>query len=94
MRVDESSRPPKAGAGDLVFVHAEVTDSNGTIVPTNDMAIRFEISGDGDMLSPPAVLAEAGIATALVRIGDTRKIIRIVARADELEGSEVTISPR
>ena len=94
MRVDESGRPPKAGAGDHVFVHAEVTDSNGTIVPANDTEIRFKISGDGELVSPPSVLTEAGIATALVRIGDSGRIIRIKAIASGIRGAEAEISPR
>lgn len=75
--VDESRRAPRAGVNDVVFVYARLVDANGTVVPMNDVKVDFKMEGGGSIVNPEAITTEAGIATALVKIGQTPSSIQI-----------------
>jgi beta-galactosidase len=75
--VDESRRVPRAGVNDVVFVYARLVDANGTVVPMNDVKVDFKMEGGGSIVNPEAITTEAGIATALVKIGQTPSSIQI-----------------
>ncbi|WP_139957000.1 glycoside hydrolase family 2 protein [Flavicella sediminum] len=71
--VDESGKKPQAGVNDVVFVYIAAIDENGTVVPDFSEALELAIDGDLELMNVDGVKAEAGIATALVRIGDSAK---------------------
>ncbi|TNE63984.1 MAG: glycoside hydrolase family 2 protein [Alphaproteobacteria bacterium] len=82
LSLDVAGREPEAGAGDLVFVHARLVDAYGTTVPMNDLPVEFQIKGDAELVNPVNPTTQGGIASALIRIGDKRGVIRILAETD------------
>ncbi len=85
--VDEKGQPAQAGVNDVLFVYAEVVDQNGNPVPVNDITVQFSCTGDAEILNPGSVgLSEAGIAGALIKIGDVPGEIEINAESSGLEG--------
>jgi beta-galactosidase len=90
--LDESGAPPKAGVNDVLFLHAAITDSNGTVVPVNGALVEFECRGDGALVSPGPVSTEAGIATALIRIGDHAGEITVLAKSEDLPEKTLTFT--
>ncbi len=68
---------------DVIFVYAQITDTNGTIVPSATGAIQFDLEGTGELIGENPVRAEAGIATVLFR-GDP-STVQISARMVEME---------
>jgi beta-galactosidase len=91
LTVDVSGKAPKAGVNDVIFVHAELLDDNGTIVRKNDAEVTFEVEGDARVLNPETIKTAAGIATALVKIGDTGKPFTIKANRNNFTAkTEIT----
>jgi len=81
LRLDESGKPAEVGVNDVIFVYAEIIDRNGTVVPVNDLEVQFSLEGNAELISPTYIKIEAGIASALLRIGDKSGLIRITASA-------------
>jgi len=77
LKLDESRKTPQAGVNDVVFVYASLIDKNETVVPRNNIPLTFKVEGDAALVSPEKIPTEAGIAAALLRIGNTRKPISI-----------------
>jgi beta-galactosidase len=91
LTIDESGKAPKAGVNDVIFVHAKLLDENGTIVRQNNVEVNFEIEGDAQVLNPETIKTAAGIATALVKIGDTGKPVTIKASSNNFTAqTEIT----
>ena len=91
MSWDESGKPLKAGCNDVVFVYAAVTDKEGTVNPGFDQLVEFEVSGDASIIGPEAIPAEAGIATILLKAGESPCEIKITAKASGLENKSFQI---
>ena len=70
--VDYSGKHGKSNRNDVLFVYAKLVDKNGTVVPQNDIKIEFYVEGDAELVSPTNATTEAGIATALVRLGTNK----------------------
>ena len=66
---------------DLFFVNACVTDSVGNLVYDADLAVEFTIEGSGKVLGYNPVIAEAGIASALIRTEALDSLLVISAKA-------------
>jgi beta-galactosidase len=81
----ELKRPPLADGEELFFIYAKLVDKNGTIVPSADELVQFNVKGPAELLSPEKVKAEAGIATALVRVGSTAGKITVQAGVEGLQ---------
>ncbi|HKK82175.1 MAG TPA: glycoside hydrolase family 2 TIM barrel-domain containing protein, partial [Prolixibacteraceae bacterium] len=91
LTVDLSGKAPKAGVNDVIFVHAELLDDNGTIVRKNDVEVTFEVEGNARVLNPETIKTAAGIATALVKIGDTGNPVSIKASSNNFTAkTEIT----
>ncbi|WP_077342174.1 glycoside hydrolase family 2 TIM barrel-domain containing protein [Pseudocolwellia agarivorans] len=84
--LDESGKKPAAGHNDVLFAYIAVVDANGTVLPNITEEIDFTLNGDVKLLNPSAVVTEAGIATALLQIGDKAGNVTLHAKQDELEG--------
>jgi beta-galactosidase len=93
IKVDESRRVPKAGCNDVVFVYAMVLDSNGTIVPVNGLKIDFKVEGDAKVMNQGEITTEAGIATVLVKIGNSKEKIKITASDSENRKGSIQFKP-
>jgi len=51
----------------------EITDANGTVVPSATNEIYFNLKGAGELIGENPVKAEAGIASVLFK-GNPRKV--------------------
>lgn len=85
--IDESGKKPQSNVNDVVFVYIAAVDKNGTVVPTFDQNINFAITGDADLMNVGDLKAEAGIATAVVRIGSKKGKVRFDGKYKEIKGS-------
>lgn len=90
LKADLSRKEPKAGCNDVIFIYARLLDENNTVVPENNIPVTFKIEGDAMVLNPGEIKTEAGIATALLKIGNTIGEIKI--RATDSEGRSGIIS--
>ena len=70
-----------------MFAYIAVVDANGTVLPNITEEIDFTLNGDVKLLNPSAVVTEAGIATALLQIGDKAGNVTLHAKQGELEGA-------
>jgi beta-galactosidase len=85
--LDDEGRKPQAGENDVLFVYAEIIDTDGNRVWVNYPDLQFGVTGDAAILNPGSIgISEAGIATALVRIGEVPGEITISAESSGLEG--------
>ncbi len=88
--LDESGRQPAAGCNDAVFVHAIIVDKDGNRVPVNGLELQFGVTGDATIINPGRTgICEAGIATALVRIGEKPGEIILTAQSGELTPGQI-----
>ncbi len=97
---DEFGVEMKADGNDIVIVHAEVVDRNGTLLRDYTGNVKFQISGDativgnelGDGFNPSKVMA--GAASALVRAGKSAGKIEVTAVAEGLKSSTITLESK
>ena len=85
LSVDLSGRPLAPG-GDLVFVHAQIADANGTVVPNATTTVSFTVAGDAQLIGDNPIAAEAGIATVLLKTGTKPGTLTLKATAGPLQG--------
>ena len=86
--LDESGKSPEAGCNDVLFLYIAATDDNGTVISNFDSELSLELLGDAEIMNVGSVKAEAGIATALIRIGDSQGKIVVSATAGNMELKE------
>ncbi|TYA71729.1 glycoside hydrolase family 2 TIM barrel-domain containing protein [Seonamhaeicola marinus] len=84
--LDESGKAPETNQNDVLFLYAAAVDENGTIIPDYSETVNFDISGDVSILNPDEIKAEAGIATALIKVGDSEGTINIKTTSGKLSG--------
>ncbi|MCU4164819.1 glycoside hydrolase family 2 protein [Carboxylicivirga caseinilyticus] len=89
--IDESGKALQSGCNDLVFAYASIVDTNGTILPLAENTIRFSIKGDGEIIGMNPVNAEAGIATVLLKAGETSGHLQIQASSPGLKNDELVV---
>lgn len=85
--LDESGKPAEAGVNDVMFLYIAAIDDNGTIIPDFSDEIELNIGGDIEVVNVEKIKAEAGIATALIRVGDKSGEIKVSAESKELNGN-------
>ncbi len=90
VRPDVANVP--ANGSETVFVYASVVDVAGTVVPTAADRVTFSLTGPASLESPATVRAEAGIATALVRVSDRPGQVVISAAAPGLAEGQATLA--
>ena len=83
--LDESGKAPQSGCNDTVFLYIAVVDENGTVVPDRSDAINFQVEGDVVVKNVGPIQAEAGIAAALLQIGNSSDELEIKASARDLK---------
>ncbi len=84
--IDESGKVPEAACNDAVFVYIAAVDKNGTVVPDYSECVEVEIEGDVSIVNSESIKAEAGIATALIKIGDKPGKVTLRVSAMNLSG--------
>ncbi len=67
LRLDESGRPFGAGGKDVAFLHAELRDAVGTLVPDAWENVFFAATGDVELIGANPFSSDAGIASILVQ---------------------------
>lgn len=67
IRIDMSGKALSADGSDFVFAYAEILDANGTVVPSANHEVIFEVEGSAVIVGENPVQAEAGIATVLLQ---------------------------
>lgn len=88
---DISGKPLKPGHDDIVFVYAKITDENGNLVPNANNLIKFKVTGEGnEIIGQNPVKAEAGIATALLKISKASSL-SIQASAENIKENTLEI---
>ncbi|SHM59552.1 glycoside hydrolase family 2 protein [Mucilaginibacter sp. OK098] len=81
-----------ADGADAIFVHAQVTDKNGTIMCLdNETKVHFVISGNGKIIGPDTVTVRGGIASILVRGTNNAGLITINATSEKLKEAALKI---
>jgi len=80
--IDKSNKKPEAGCKDLLFLYIAGVDAYGTILPDFTESIDLFIRGDAEIVNVGEIEAEAGIATALVRIGNNSGVVSVDAKSD------------
>lgn len=78
--IDESGKKAVHGENDVVFVYIAGIDANGTLNPDFSEKMDVKITGDAKIVNVGSIKAEAGIATAVMRIGDTPGEITVSAK--------------
>jgi beta-galactosidase len=91
LEYDRSGRDLTAGQKDLVFVYASIVDGNGTVIPEAKPEVHFEVEGDAELLGYNPFEAEAGIATILLRSGESAGTITVRAFSDGLMSAKLEI---
>lgn len=91
LKLDESGTPPQSGCNDVLFVYATVTDSAGNVVTDYDKPVQFTVSGDAKYVYTATPQAEAGIAPALLRIGQQGGTIHLAASTDGIVSEPLKI---
>ena len=89
--IDESGKKPAAGVNDVVFCYIAAVDENGTINPDYSKEIEVMLKGDVTIVNPGTIKAEAGIATALIKIGDSKSSISISAKSEKMSSNTFKI---
>ncbi len=87
LAIDLSGMPLSEKEQDLVFVYASVLDEQGTLVNTSDAEITFSTNA-GVFIGQNPIMAEAGIASILLKVNGTAKKIQIKATSDGLKSSQ------
>lgn len=97
----------KASRNDLSYVTVEVLDENGLIVPNANVAIRFGISGEGELAAvengnptdmksfrTPKVNSFRGRCLAILRPNGKPGNIKLTAESAGLEGNEIEVTTK
>ena len=92
-KIDESGLPPQAGCNDTVFLHAYITDKNDNLIPDYNGLVTFDCIGDATILNVDPIYAEAGIATAVIKIGEENKPVTITASSKSMK-HQITFTPQ
>ncbi|WKB81864.1 glycoside hydrolase family 2 TIM barrel-domain containing protein [Cellulophaga lytica] len=83
--VDESGKPATANVNDVLFVYIAAVDKNGTIDPNFKGEIAVNLGNGLELVNVGAVIAEAGIATAVVRVGNVSGTVPIKVTSGNLQ---------
>lgn len=91
--------PLQSDGNDVVFLRAEILDENNILCTEAEPRVFFEVEGDAQIVGTGNLLAEtnparaeAGIASAYLRAGNTSGVIQVSASAKGLSGDSVEIS--
>ena len=85
--LDESGKAPTAGQSDTMFLYVAAIDDNDTVNPEFSETITLSINGNAKVMNLDAVKAEAGIAAALLQLGNTKEVISVSASSRSLKGN-------
>ncbi len=88
---DQSGRKLQSNCNDAVFLYAAVIDKNGTVLPHAADSIKFTATGDAVIIGQNPAQAEAGIATVLLKAGQTCGKVTVGATSNNLKSAKIVI---
>ncbi|HEX8019285.1 glycoside hydrolase family 2 protein [Mucilaginibacter sp.] len=89
---DTQGKPLIADGADAIFVHAQITDNNGTVMCLdNETTVRFSISNNGKIIGPATVKVRGGIASILIKGNNKAGAIIITAGTGKLKTASLTV---
>lgn len=91
LSVDLSGKDPESGKNDAVFVHASVTDAEGTIIPEEKSSVSFAAEGDAWLIGDNPRDAEAGISSILLMAGKNPGTVKVKATSEGLVTGELFV---
>ncbi len=91
LSIDTSGKEPQPGVKDAIFIYAQLQDNKGNPLYSNNVPVKFSVSGPATLISPVEVNTAAGIASALVEIGDSLDGINITAESSNLNAATISI---
>ena len=83
--LDESGKAPTAGQNDTVFLYVAGVDSNGTIHPDFSEKVTLSINGNAKVMNFGGLVTEAGIASAVIQLGNISEVITVTASSGDLK---------
>lgn len=66
--VDTTGLPNDPATSDLLIVQAQIQDQSGQLCVQDESPVAFSLLGQGEILGPSTVVAEAGIAAVILRL--------------------------
>jgi beta-galactosidase len=84
--LDESGKAPTAGQSDVLFLYVAAVDNNGTVNPDFSETITLNINGNVKVMNIGDLKAEAGIASAVIQLGNAKETVNISASSGDLSG--------
>ncbi|OHX64277.1 glycoside hydrolase family 2 protein [Flammeovirga pacifica] len=85
--LDESGVAVASGQNDIVFVYLKIVDEMGTVIEKYYKKVQVELEGDIQIMNNQDIVAEAGIATVVVRVNSLDKGFKVKAISeDKLKG--------
>ena len=91
LALDTSGKAPQAGVKDIVFARAQLRDEAGHISHENNVPVKFEVTGNATLVSPPEVNTLDGVASALIQIGGSATGINIKANAEDITEGNISL---
>jgi hypothetical protein len=91
LQFDLSGRHFAADGKDVLFCHANLQDSAGTIVPVGEFPVFFGTHGEAQVVGQNPVATEAGIATALLECANSKPRCTIYALGLIPDGDQTRI---
>lgn len=86
LTIDDGGIFPSPGESDVLLAHASVVDARGQLCITDARTVTFE-AHDAELWSSSACAAEAGIASAVIRLPSTANGFTLTARTSAAEGA-------
>jgi beta-galactosidase len=91
LKADYSGKPFKAGANDVLFIYAYVTDKNGITVSDATNLLKFSVNGSAKIIGDKTGNAEAGITPALIMGMDKPGKVLIKVTGDQLVSGNLSV---
>ncbi len=89
---DTEGIPLTANGADTVFVHAELVDRHGTLVPINNLPVVFKVRGPGMLIGANPFNSHAGMSNILLQAGLQAGTITVTATTPGLPPRKATIN--
>lgn len=92
LKVDTSGIELSQKQEDIVFLYAEITDAEGTLVPGFAGEIKFSIESESaELIGRNPIKAEAGIASILLKTKSDSDVLIVFAKAEGLESEPLIL---
>lgn len=70
---------------DFILIHAQIQDTNGSLVDTATNVIEFQIKGDGEIINSGEIKTIGGVASILLKTRNKHGEITVTAKSPQLK---------